>query len=128
VGHLAGSRGAIQDFKKLDVWQKSMTTAQLCFRATARFPREQRFVFSSQMQRAAISIPSNIAEGSGRRSDRDFARHLRIAYGSASELETQAILAKSLDLGDSEALQALIDSIHEVQRMLTRLIEAVLSD
>jgi four helix bundle protein len=118
----------MQDFKKLAAWQKSMVAARHCFEATKHLPREQRYGLQSQMRRAAISIPSNIAEGAGRRSNREFARFLRIAYGSSCELETQALLALDLDLGSSLQLTRLLTMIDEIQRILTKLIDRVLED
>ena len=115
----------MQDFKKLLVWQKAMAATRTCYEATERFPPSQRFGLRSQMQRAAVSIPSNIAEGSGRRTNPEFARFLRIAYGSSCELETQARLAIDLGFGWPDALEVLIRDVDEIQRMLSRLIDRV---
>lgn len=118
----------MQDFKKLRVWRDAMANARLCFDACEGLPSDQRYGLKSQMQRAAISIPSNIAEGAGRRSNRDFARFLRIAYGSSCELETQALLAIDLDLGQRSRFESLLASTDEIQRMLSRLIDRVLDE
>jgi four helix bundle protein len=82
-------------FKSLVVWQKSMALADVVFHLTKRFPREELYGLTSQMRRAAISIPSNIAEGSRRSSKKDYVQFLRIACGSAVELETQLLLASN---------------------------------
>ncbi|MGI9528614.1 MAG: four helix bundle protein [Acidimicrobiia bacterium] len=118
----------MQDFKKLKVWRSSMANARLCFDASEGLPRSQRFGLKSQMERAAISVPSNIAEGAGRRSNRDFARFLRIAYGSCCELETQALLAVDLGFGERSKFDALLASTDEIQRMLSSLIDRVLDE
>ncbi len=75
--------------KKLDVWQTSMKTTLLIYKLTSRFPEEEKFGLISQMRRAAVSIPSNIAEGAGRQGKREFRNFLSVAQGSLSELDTQ---------------------------------------
>ncbi|MDJ0790431.1 MAG: four helix bundle protein [Acidimicrobiia bacterium] len=115
----------MQNFKKLSVWRKAMEASRECYAVTAGFPAAERFGLQAQMRRAAVSIPSNIAEGSGRRSSKDFVRFLRIAYGSSCELETQALLAISLEFGDEAELQKLLAAVDEVQRMLSTLIDRV---
>ena len=84
------------DYKELDVWKKSIEFVESIYKATAKFPDEERFGLTNQLRRAAISIPSNIAEGSARQSDKEFIRFLFIAYGSSAEIETQLIIAKNL--------------------------------
>lgn len=81
---------------RLQAWQQSMQLVELVYRLTAGFPDVERFGLTSQMRRAAVSVPSNIAEGAGRGSRADFLRFLRIARGSLSELETQCLLARRL--------------------------------
>jgi four helix bundle protein len=80
-------------FEKLDVWQKSVDFAIGVYGLTARFPREERFGLTSQMQRAAVSISSNLAEGTGRSSAKDFAHFIEIAYGSLMEVASQMQVA-----------------------------------
>ena len=111
------------DYEKLIVWQKSMDLVTLIYRRTNTFPREEQFGLSSQIRRAAVSIPSNIAEGCRRSTKKDFGHFLIIALGSASELDTQLKLAKRLgfatdaDYNEADAL------LHEILRMLNKLIE-----
>ena len=83
----------IHNFRELQVWQKSMELVVLIYQLTAQFPKEEKYGLTSQIQRCAVSIPSNLAEGSGRVSDKEFQHFISIAMGSAFELETQMILA-----------------------------------
>ena len=103
------------DFRDLNVWQKSMTLARDIYLFAKKLPADEKFGLISQMRRCAISIPSNIAEGSKRRTKQDFTQFLKIASGSAAELETQLLLSQDIyKVLASEQLQALKD----VQRML----------
>ena len=115
----------MQDHHRLVVWQKARALASLTYRTTESLPNDERFGLKVQMRRAAVSIPSNIAEGAGRGGDRDFARFLRIAYGSACELETQALLACDVGVAPPEDLERVIASTNEVRRMLNALIHRV---
>lgn len=117
----------MQDFRHLVVWQRGMQLVANCYLATRCLPREERFGLSTQMRRSAVSIPSNIAEGCGRRTDADFGRFLYIAYGSACELETQAIAAKLVTSVDEEPMNVVITGCEEVRRMLAALIAALKS-
>ena len=111
--------------KELVVWQKSLALAVDIHAATAGFPRSEQFGLVAQMRRAAVSVPSNIAEGSARRTTRDFAAFLHIARGSLSELETQMIVAQRVGYLGATASQALVVQSDEVGRMLTALIAAL---
>ena len=86
----------MQTYKDLIVWQKSIKLTVEIYRLTALFPSEEKFGITSQMRRCVISIPSNVAEGFGRRGKKENAQFINIAYGSATELETQIIIAKQL--------------------------------
>ena len=83
--------------KKLEVWKEAIDLAEDTFRLTESFPKREIFGLSSQIRRSAVSVPSNIAEGAGRKSDRDYLRFLSIASGSLSELDTQLLLAEKLE-------------------------------
>lgn len=110
------------NYKDLVVWQKSIAFVSDIYVLTKNFPQDERFSLVDQMRSAAVSIPSNIAEGHARKSSADFARFLRISYGSAAELETQLIIANNLQyLTDSE-LEASLLKITELQKMLNALI------
>ena len=115
----------MQDFRELKVWEKSHSLALAVYRATTKFPRDELYGLTSQMRRAAVSVPSNIAEGCGRAGGPDFARHLQIAAGSASELEYFLILTGDLELLDRDEKQRLAGEVTEVKRMLTSLIQKV---
>ena len=82
--------------KDLDVWKFSMDLVELVYQETAKFPKEERYGLTSQMRRAAVSIPSNIAEGSGRKGDKELVQFIAIALGSIAELETQYMIAVRL--------------------------------
>lgn len=87
-----------KDFRDLVVWQKAMELTRVVYRTTAQMPKSEMFGLMAQMRRAAVSIPSNIAEGNARQSIRDYLHYLAIARGSMAELETQTILAGDLNL------------------------------
>jgi four helix bundle protein len=113
------------DYRDLVAWQKSMDLTERVYRCTADLPLEERYGLTSQMRRAATSIPSNIAEGQGRRStDDEFIRFLRIALGSLCELETQLELSVRLKMLSPEQLSALRPVSEEVGRLLNGLIRS----
>jgi len=101
-----------------------MELANGCYAATDSFPDTERYGLISQIRRASTSIASNIAEGCGRDGHREFARFLRIAYGSACELETQLIIARQRGMGDPSAIEALAASTETARRMLAGLIRS----
>jgi four helix bundle protein len=121
AGAVDASGTAPVDVKRLDVWQKGMELCRAVYAATASFPGEERFGLSSQMRRAAISIPSNLAEGYGRASRGDYQRFVRMARGSAYELETQVLLASQLGFLRQDQVDDLLDRVQRVLRMLTGL-------
>ncbi len=104
-------------YRDLVVWQKSMELVEVVYSFTAAFPPDERFGLVSQLRRAAVSIPSNIAEGSRRRG-KDGKHMLTIAYGSGAEVETQLELARRLKLGDLKQCDAAESLLSEVMRML----------
>ena len=86
----------VKSYRDLEVWQEGIRLALAVYQVTARFPPEERFGLAGQLQRAAVSIPSNVAEGHAQRSDPTLARHLRIAIGPAAEVDTQLLIAQQL--------------------------------
>ena len=108
-------------FEKLDVWQKSVEFADQIYRLTASFPSDERFGLMSQLRRAAVSVSSNIAEGSGRQSSSDFIRFLSIAYGSVMECVSQLYIANRLNYINVESLQPLLQLAETIAKMLSRL-------
>jgi four helix bundle protein len=115
----------INSFKDLDVWQLGMTLTVSCYELTSRFPKEEVYGLTSQIRRAAVSIPANIAEGYGRDQTGSFIQFLRIAQGSARELETHLILASRLKLSAIETLAAPASQCDRVSRMLRSLIRSL---
>ena len=118
----------MRNHKDLIVWQKSMALVKCVYEVTRAFPHEEMFGLTSQMRRAAVSIPSNIAEGYGRIYDKERINFLSIALGSASELETQLMISEDLGFtanGDNAELSSLNN---EVIRMLTSLIKGIRGD
>ena len=112
------------DYRDLVVWQKSMDLAERVYLASANFPREERYGITSQIRRAAVSIPSNIAEGQGRRmSDEELIRFLLIALGSLCELETQLELAVRLKILEKQSMMTLRPLTEEVGRLLNGLVK-----
>jgi four helix bundle protein len=109
------------------VWDLSQTLVVACYEATDGFPRSEEYGLKSQIRRAAVSIPANIAEGSGRHSDKDFIRFIRIARGSASELECLVVLAAKLQLVRTDTARQLVADISEVRMMLAGLARSLVS-
>lgn len=110
--------GSVKSYKELIVWQRSMELVKEVFILTAVFPKSEIYGIISQMRRAVISIPSNIAEGFGRRSLAESSQFHSIAYGSALELETQLIIAKELKLARGDYFEASEKLLLEVCKML----------
>lgn len=106
------------NFKNLKIWQKGFNIAVSTYKLTAAFPKEEKYSISSQMNRSAVSIPSNIAEGSSRSSNKDYNRFLETALGSSFELETQLLIAEAVDFGEKEKRTVLLKEIDEEQKML----------
>ncbi|BBJ00331.1 four helix bundle protein [Ferrigenium kumadai] len=109
------------DYRELVVWQKAMDLVTEVYKVTAVFPNEERFGLSSQARRAAVSIPSNIAEGHGRKATGAYLNHISIAYGSLMELETQMQIAERLNFLPAEEVSAILEKISEIARMLNGL-------
>ncbi len=112
----------ITSYKDLIVWQKSMDLVTLIYKITDKFPKTEIYGLTSQMRRCAVSIPSNIAEGSARKTRRDYGQFLHIAYGSGAELETQAEIAKRLGFNNSLDYNKINQLLIEVMKMLNTLI------
>ena len=113
----------MKDFRKLSVWEKSHSLATEIYKVTTSFPKSEMFGLNSQIRRASVSIPANIAEGCGRDGEADFARFLQIAFGSASELEYHILLARDLKFLDEKSYNNLSTHVTEVKRMLTSFIQ-----
>lgn len=111
----------ISHFKDLDTWQKAMDFVEKAYRYTANFPASEMYGLTNQLRRAAVSIPSNIAEGAEREGTKEFLRFISIAKGSQGEIETQLILAHRLSFLPLEKYNELIKDLHEIGRMLNGL-------
>jgi len=112
---------SVTHFRELDVWRVSMELARCTYEITGKFPRDERYGLAAQMQRAAVSVPSNIAEGNGRNSRREYIRFLSIASGSIAELQTQIQLACELGLTDKSRIVNAQDLAERVGQVLYRL-------
>jgi four helix bundle protein len=108
-------------YEDLIVWRKGIELTKQVYAVTKTFPEDERYGLTSQMRRAAISIPSNIAEGQCRMTKKDFSQFLRIAYGSAGELKTQTIIGRELTYVDTNTSDSLLEGITEIERMLNHL-------
>lgn len=111
------------DYKKLAVWEKAHQLALATYKATRDFPKVELYGLTSQMRRAAVSIPSNLAEGSGKNTDAEVARFAHISLGSAKELEYQLLLARDLGYVTDPAYQSLDAEVKQVLRMLSGFIQ-----
>lgn len=112
----------MRNHKDLIVWQKAIQFVQRLYEVTQTFPKEELYGITSQMRRAAVSIPSNIAEGFGRKHERELIRFLHVSLGSASEMETQLIICHHIHYIADEEFEELSNSNNEIIRMLTSLI------
>lgn len=113
----------MKNFKALKIWQKGFEIATASFRLVDSFPRQERFGLSSQITRAAVSIPANIAEGGSRTSEKDYKRFLEIALGSVFEIETHLLIAEKACFGSEEARNQLLKLVDEEQKMLIAFIK-----
>ncbi len=118
----------VRTFRDLVVWQKAMDLVTEIYRVTQHFPKEEIFGLTSQLRRAAVSVPSNIAEGQGRITEKEFRQFLGNARGSLAEVETQIIIANNLDYLDDPEFQKLSGMVAETGRILNGLISAVISE
>lgn len=115
------SAGDVRSYRDLAVWNRAMQLARAVYRATDAFPDNERFGLTNQMRRAAVSVPSNIAEGHARSTTADFLRFVSITLGSLAELETQVFLAIDLGYVEPRTAETLLDDADAVGRMLRKL-------
>lgn len=112
---------AVQSYRQLIDWQKAMELVKQIYEITKSFPKEEIYCLTSQIRRAAVSVPSNIAEGQGRDSTKEFLHHLSIAYGSLMETETQILIAESLAYLKSEESNLILEKTAEAGRLINGL-------
>ena len=115
----------VKGYRELIVWQKAMDLAETVYRLTSGFPREEIYGLTRQVRRSAVSVPSNVAEGQGRRSTPDFLHFLSIARGSLCEMETQVLLAERLGYVNPQDGSRLLDQAAEVGRLINGLSKAL---
>ena len=115
----------MHQFKDLKVWQKGRKLVKVIYKLTQRLPKDEQYGLSSQMRRAAISIPANIAEGCGRNGDKELNRFLDIANGSAYELETLVTLCFDLDYITQAVSEEFVTALNEIQKMIFGLKQSV---
>lgn len=114
----------MHQYKELKVWQKSISIADTIYELTKLFPNEEKFGLVTQMRRACISMSSNIAEGAGKSSTKDFIRFLEISNGSSYELDTQIIICKNQNYITNEQFEKISHDLVEFQKMLFALIKS----
>jgi four helix bundle protein len=115
----------MRDFKKLPVWQKGIEIVDKLYSAAGYFPEEERYGLRSQSTRAAVSIPSNIADGSGKKSTREYIRYLETSLASAFELETHLIIVKQRGWFPTEKIEELLTLTTSEQKMTTKFIDKI---
>lgn len=108
----------MRNFKELKIWQKGFQIAANSFKLTSTFPKEEKFGITIQITKAAVSISSNIAEGSSRSSEKEYNRFQEISLGSSFELETQLLIAAAINYGDKELRNEILKDVDEEQKML----------
>jgi len=116
---------SIQTYSDLVAWQKAMGVVETVYRVTRDWPREELFGLTSQIRRAAVSVPANIAEGQGRTGIKEFLHHLSIANGSLRELQTHVLISQRLGYSDESTCKALMEQTTEVARLLVGLIKSL---
>ncbi|VXB56423.1 four helix bundle protein [Maribacter litoralis] len=115
----------MRDFKKLEIWKNGITIVKHVYSLVQKLPSEEKFGLKSQLSRAAISVPSNIAEGCSRNSEVEFKRFLEIALGSLFEVETQLIISEELKFFDSDELKSIFELISIESKMINSLISKI---
>ena len=118
---MVSGEGNVKSYRDLIVWQKSMELVERVYRMTSAFPTNELYGLSSQVRRAAVSIPSNIAEGQARKSTAEFLNFLSIAQGSRAEVETQTLIAQRLGYVTENQITEIMSLLEEISKMLTTL-------
>jgi len=108
----------MRNFKNLTIWKRSFELVDMVYELSKDLPSDEKYGLTSQIRRSAVSIPSNIAEASGRKTDKEFARFLEIALGSAFELETQLLIVQKRKMLDQEKLETIISELVQIQKMI----------
>ena len=111
----------MRNFRNLEVWKEAIDLASFVYTLTKKFPKQEQYGLVSQINRCSVSIPSNIAEGCSRSSEKEYARFLEIAIGSSFEMETQLEISKNLNYLDSETFKSLVERLNVLQRRINAL-------
>jgi len=114
-----------QDFKRLRLWQEAKEFVVAVYKATEKFPMNEQYAMTQQIRRASYSIPANIAEGSGKRTQKEFARYLSIANGSIKEVENFLILSNELGYLEKQSFEELLEKLEKIAMMNHKLLEKV---
>ena len=117
----------MRNFRKYEVWKRAIQLSKDIYTLTESFPDKEKFSLSNQIQRAAVSVASNIAEGSSRNSEIEFVRYLEIVMGSAFEVETQLIIANEIGYISNNRLEGEVEKLHTLQKQLNQFIQKVKS-
>jgi four helix bundle protein len=125
IDEARASYRTIQDYRDLRVWHLAMDLAIAVYQSTKVFPTDERFGLTSQLRRAAVSVPSNIAEGNARNSTADYLRFLRLSRGSLAEINTQLLIAKRLGYLDEQSSAPLLSKADDLMRQLTSMYSAI---
>ena len=112
-------------YRELIAWQKSMALVRAVYALSREFPRDERFGLTSQIRRAAVSVPSNVAEGQGRDSTKEFMHHLSIAYGSLMEVKTQVLIGQDLGYLEKETVSTFLQESAETGRIINGLMRSL---
>lgn len=115
----------MQTFRNLLIWQKAMTLVTKTYQTTQSFPKQELFGLTSQIRRSAVSVPSNIAEGSGRKSNNDFARFLNIGIASLFEFQTQIEIAKNINYLNENDFKNLYEDTRELEAMMVSFLKKI---
>ena len=115
----------MHNFRKLNIWLDAIVLAKEVYKVTSNYPKEEKYGLVSQINRCSVSVPSNIAEGSSRSSNKEFSYFIKIALGSLFELETQLILSNEFGILAAEDLDILIDKLIKLQKMLTKFLTSL---
>ena len=113
----------MHNYKELEIWKASLKICTPIYKLTKTFPDDEKFGLISQIRRAAVSVPSNIAEGSSRSSDKDFVRFLEYSLGSCREIETQILIAQDLEYANSETVAIILSELYRIMVMINNFIK-----
>jgi four helix bundle protein len=118
----------MHNYKELEIWKASLAICTPIYRLTKSFPDDEKFGLVSQIRRATVTVPSNIAEGSSRNSDKDFVRFLEYSLGSCREIETQILIAKDLEYANSESVAIILKELYRIMVMINNFIKKLRSN